>query len=92
MEEFEKLLFEVNNLKSEIELDQNHHDDGAVFDNLVAIYEKLAIISKKLGYDIDWVRQEYQKTVEDVGKSTNEIEKKKSEQIDAWVNLIDKIY
>lgn len=60
MEEFEKLLFEVNNLKSEIELDQNHHGDGAVFDNLVAIYEQLAIISKKLGYDIDWVRQEYQ--------------------------------
>ena len=91
MEEFEKLLLEVNNLKSEIELDQNHHSDGAVFDNLVAIYEQLAIISKKLGYDIDCVHQEYQKAVEDVGKSTNEIEKKKSEQIDAWVNLIDKL-
>lgn len=61
MEEFEKLLFEVNNLKSEIELDQNHHGDGAVFDNLVAIYKRLAIISKTLGYDIGWVRQEYQK-------------------------------
>ena len=48
MEEFEKLLFEVNNLKSEIELDQNHHGDGAVFDNLVAIYEQLTIISKKV--------------------------------------------
>lgn len=92
MKEFEKLLFEVNNLKSEIELDQNHHGDGAVFDNLVAIYERLAIISKKLGYDIDWVRQEYQKAVKDVGKSTDENEKKKREQIDAWVNLIDKMY
>lgn len=62
MEEFKKILFEVNNLKSEIELDQNHHGDGALFDNLVAIYEQLAIISKKLGYDINWVRKEYQKT------------------------------
>ena len=58
---FNKLLFEVNNLKSEIELDQNHHGDGALFDNLVAIYEQLAIISEKLGYDINWVRKEYQR-------------------------------
>lgn len=29
-----------------------------------------------------------QKAVEDVGKSTDEIEKEKREQIDAWVNLI----
>ena len=42
MEEFESLLFEVNNLKSEIELGQNHHGDGALFDNLVAIYPKSA--------------------------------------------------
>lgn len=33
-----------------------------------------------------------QKAVEDVGKSTSEIEKEKREQIDAWVNLIDKLY
>ena len=33
-----------------------------------------------------------QKAVEDVGKSTDEIEKEKREQIDAWVNLIDKLY
>lgn len=92
MEEFERLLFEVNNLKSKIELDQNHHGDGTVFDNLVAIYEQLAIISKKLGYDIDLVRQEYQKVVENVEKNTSEIEKKKREQIDAWTNLIDKLY
>lgn len=68
MEEFEKLLFEVNNLKLEIKLDQNHYGDGAVFDNLVAIYEQLAIISKKLGYDIDWVRQEYQENKNEKGK------------------------
>ncbi|MCL8206134.1 hypothetical protein M5361_13435 [Ligilactobacillus agilis] len=67
MEEFEKLLFEANNLKLEIELDQNHHGDGAVFDNLVAIYEHLAIISETLGYDIDWVRQEYQKSKNEEG-------------------------
>lgn len=72
MEEFNRLLFEVNNLKSEIELDQNHHGDGAVFDNLVAIYEQLAIISKKLGYDINWVRQEYQKNINEEVK-LNEI-------------------
>ena len=82
MKEFESLLFEVNNLKSEIELDQNHHGDGAVFDNLVAIYKQLAIISETLGYNIDWVRQEYQKSVENVGKSTSEIEEEKREQID----------
>lgn len=68
MEGFERLLFEVNNLKSEIELDQKHHGDGAVFDNLVAIYEQLAIISKKLGYDIDWIRQEYQENKNEKGK------------------------
>lgn len=72
MDEFEKLLFEVNNLKSEIELDQNHHGDGAVFDNLVAIYKQLAIISEKLGYDINWVRKEYQKNRNEEVKS-NEI-------------------
>lgn len=72
MEEFNRLLFEVNNLKSEIELDQNHHGDGALFDNLVAIYEQLAIISEKLGYDINWVRQEYQKNRNEEVKS-NEI-------------------
>lgn len=33
-----------------------------------------------------------QKAVEDAGKSTDEIEKEKREQIDAWVNLIDKLY
>lgn len=33
-----------------------------------------------------------QKAVEDVEKSTDEIEKEKREQIDAWVNLIDKLY
>ena len=69
MDEFEKLLFEVNNLKSEIELDQNHHGDGAVFDNLVAIYKQLAIISEKLGYDINWVRKEYQKNRNEEVKS-----------------------
>ena len=72
MEELERLLFEVNNLKSEIELDQNHHGDGAVFDNLVAIYKQLAIISEKLGYDINWVRKEYQKNRNEEVKS-NEI-------------------
>lgn len=29
-----------------------------------------------------------QKAVEDVGKSTSEVEKEKRKQIDAWVNLI----
>lgn len=33
-----------------------------------------------------------QKAVDDVGKSTDEIEKEKREQIDAWVKLIDKLY
>lgn len=32
------------------------------------------------------------KNVEDVGKNTDEIEKEKREQIDAWVNLINKLY
>lgn len=67
MDEFNRLLFEVNNLKSEIELDQNHHGDGALFDNLVAIYEQLAIVSEKLGYDINWVRKEYQKNRNEEG-------------------------
>ena len=33
-----------------------------------------------------------QKAVEDVGKSAIEIEREEREQIDAWVNLIDKLY
>lgn len=33
-----------------------------------------------------------QKAVKDVEKSTDEIDKKKREQIDAWANLIDKLY
>lgn len=33
-----------------------------------------------------------QKAVDDVGKSTDKIEKEKREQIDAWVKLIDKLY
>lgn len=33
-----------------------------------------------------------QKAVEDVGKSASKVEKKTNEQIDAWVNLIDKLY
>ena len=33
-----------------------------------------------------------QKAVEDVGKDDSEIEKEEREQIDAWVNLIDKLY
>lgn len=32
-----------------------------------------------------------QKAVEDVGKNTDEIEKEKREQIDAWIKLIDKL-
>lgn len=32
-----------------------------------------------------------QKAVEDIGKSTSEIEKEEREQIDAWVKLIDKL-
>lgn len=33
-----------------------------------------------------------QKSVENVRKNTDEIEKEKREQIDAWINLIDKLY
>lgn len=33
-----------------------------------------------------------QKAVEDVGKSTSQVEKEEREQIDAWIKLIDKLY
>lgn len=33
-----------------------------------------------------------QKAVEDVGERTSEAEKEKREQINAWVNLIDRLY
>ena len=33
-----------------------------------------------------------QKAVKNVGKDDSEIEREKREQIDAWVNLIDKLY
>lgn len=32
-----------------------------------------------------------QKAVEDVGKSTSQVEKEKREQIDAWIKLIDEL-
>ena len=53
MKEYDLLLEEVNNLKNEIELDKKHRGDGAIHDNLGAIYLALEMLSNKLGYNLE---------------------------------------
>ena len=61
MKEYDLLLEEVNNLKDEIELDKKHRGDGAIHDNLGAIYLALEMLSNKLGYDLKEAYTTYKK-------------------------------
>lgn len=61
MKEYDLLLEEVNNLKDEIELDKKHRGEGAIHDNLGAIYLALEMLSNKLGYDLEEAYTTYKK-------------------------------
>lgn len=44
-----------------IELDKKHRGDGAIHDNLGAIYLALEMLSNKLGYDLEEAYTTYKK-------------------------------